>query len=136
MYAGASDGYGQGASAALGGKVDEYGPAGGSGAEAHAQGVSKKTVKLGQGNVVKEIHSVQYPSGGISSGSAIDTRFADEENVAPVVRKKVVHKEKTIVRPHKVKKVITFDSIFYNYIFMTTKGSNLCTRRTSPRSRL
>lgn len=115
MYAGASDGFGQGASAALGGKVDEYGPAGGSGAEAHAQGVSKKTVKLGQGNVVKEIHSVQYPSGGvssgtvnaggISSGSVIDTRFADEENVVPVVRKKVVHKEKTIVRPHKVRKV-------------------------------
>lgn len=106
MYAGATDGFGQGASAALGGKVDEYGPAGGSGAEAHAQGVSKKTVKLGQGNVVKEIHSVQYPSGGVSSGSVIDTRFADEETV-PVVRKKVVHKEKSVVRPHKVKKVNT-----------------------------
>uniref|UniRef100_A0A336MFZ2 CSON014333 protein n=1 Tax=Culicoides sonorensis TaxID=179676 RepID=A0A336MFZ2_CULSO len=117
LYAGASDGFGQGASAALGGKVDEYGPAGGSGAEAHAQGVSKKTVKLGQGNVVKEIHSVQYPSGGvstgtvsssggISSGSVIDTRFHDEETVVPVVKKKVIHKEKTVVRPHKVRKVV------------------------------
>lgn len=66
---------------------------------------------------MKEIHSVQYPSGGVSSGTvstaggitsgaAIDTRFANEENVVPVVRKKVVHKEKTVVRPHKVKKVI------------------------------
>ncbi|XP_063709534.1 uncharacterized protein LOC134838025 isoform X3 [Culicoides brevitarsis] len=109
LYAGATDGFGQGASAALGGKVDEFGPAGGSGAEAHAQGVSKKTVKLGQGNAVKEIHSVQYPSGGVSSGtvnaqadSVIDTRFADEV-ATPVVKKKVVHKEKTYVRPHKVK---------------------------------
>ncbi|XP_063709532.1 uncharacterized protein LOC134838025 isoform X1 [Culicoides brevitarsis] len=107
LYAGATDGFGQGASAALGGKVDEFGPAGGSGAEAHAQGVSKKTVKLGQGNAVKEIHSVQYPSGGVSSGtvnaqadSVIDTRFADEV-ATPVVKKKVVHKEKTYVRPHK-----------------------------------
>uniref|UniRef100_A0A336MW14 CSON002092 protein n=1 Tax=Culicoides sonorensis TaxID=179676 RepID=A0A336MW14_CULSO len=120
LYAGASDGFGQGASAALGGKVDEYGPAGGSGAEAHAQGVSKKTVKLGQGNVVKEIHSVQYPSGGvssgtvsssggISSGSVIDTRFHDEETVVPVVKKKVIHKEKTVVRPHKVRKEVVYE---------------------------
>lgn len=48
LYAGASGGYGVGASAALGGNVDENGAAGGSGAEAHARGVSTKTVKLSQ----------------------------------------------------------------------------------------
>lgn len=48
LYAGASAGYGVGASAALGGNVDETGAAGGSGAEAHARGLSTKTVKLSQ----------------------------------------------------------------------------------------
>lgn len=47
-FAGASAGYGVGASAALGGNVDEYGGAGGLGSEAHAGGISTKTVKLSQ----------------------------------------------------------------------------------------
>lgn len=47
-FAGASAGYGVGASAALGGNVDEYGGAGGLGSEAHARGISTKTVKLSQ----------------------------------------------------------------------------------------
>lgn len=133
MYAGATDGFGQGASAALGGKVDEYGPAGGSGAEAHAQGVSKKTVKLGQGSVVKEVHSVQYPSGGVSSGTVIDTRYNDEKTV-PVVRKKVIHKEKTVVRPHKVKKVNEIIcNLYYKVFLCLTEGSNLCPRRARSR---
>lgn len=37
-----------GASAALGGNVDESGTFGGLGSEAHARGVSTKTVKLSQ----------------------------------------------------------------------------------------
>ena len=48
LYAGATGGYGVGASAALGGNVDGSGASGGSGAEAHAGGVSTKTVKLSQ----------------------------------------------------------------------------------------
>lgn len=48
LYAGASAGYGVGASAALGGNVDESGGAGGLGSEAHAGGISTKTVKLSQ----------------------------------------------------------------------------------------
>lgn len=47
-YAGASAGYGVGASAAIGGKVDEHGSAGGEGSEAHAGGISTKTVILSQ----------------------------------------------------------------------------------------
>jgi len=47
-YAGASAGYGVGASAALGGNVGEHGGAGGLGSEAHAGGVSTKSVKLSQ----------------------------------------------------------------------------------------
>lgn len=48
LYAGATGGYGVGASAALGGNVDGSGAYGGSGAEAHAGGISTKTVKLSQ----------------------------------------------------------------------------------------
>lgn len=48
MFIGASAGYGVGASAALGGNVDGVGASGGLGSEAHARGVSTKTVKLSQ----------------------------------------------------------------------------------------
>lgn len=48
MFLGASAGYGVGASAALGGNVDEVGTSGGLGSEAHARGVSSKTVILSQ----------------------------------------------------------------------------------------
>jgi len=71
LYAGATAGHGVGASAALGGKVDEYGAYGGEGAEAHAGGLSTKTVKLGANGVVKKIASVQSP---------VDTRFAEEDD--------------------------------------------------------
>lgn len=47
-YAGASAGYGVGASAAIGGGLDDNGGHGGSGAEAHANGISKRVVKLSQ----------------------------------------------------------------------------------------
>lgn len=50
-YAGATAGNGVGASAALGGGLDEEGSHGGSGAEAHAGGISKKVVKLSQAEV-------------------------------------------------------------------------------------
>lgn len=47
-YAGASAGYGVGSSAAIGGDTDEFGARGGIGSEAHANGISTKTVKLSQ----------------------------------------------------------------------------------------
>jgi len=67
LYAGASAGYGVGASAALGGNVDETGAAGGSGAEAHARGLSTKTVKLSQ--------TPQYPQ-----QVGIDQRIGEDES--------------------------------------------------------
>lgn len=50
LYAGATAGNGVGASAALGGGLNGEGGAGGTGAEAHAGGISRKVVKLGQTN--------------------------------------------------------------------------------------
>ena len=47
-YAGASAGYGTGASTAIGGSVDEFGQSGGHGSEAHINGLSTKTVQLSQ----------------------------------------------------------------------------------------
>lgn len=106
LYAGATAGHGVGASAALGGKVDETGAYGGEGAEAHAGGISHKTVGLGANGVKKTITSVQYPSqhsaaaapsyssSGASAGSSVDTRFTDEENEVVAVPKKSKTKQK------------------------------------------
>lgn len=60
-YAGASAGYGVGASAAIGGGLDDNGGHGGSGAEAHAGGISKKVVKLTQteGGPGQTVSSIQ-----------------------------------------------------------------------------
>ncbi|CRL02469.1 CLUMA_CG015187, isoform D [Clunio marinus] len=75
-FAGASAGYGAGASAALGGKVDEYGGAGGLGSEAHAGGISTKTVKLSQ--------TPQQPVAVIDQRSSFDDETYEE--APPVVQ--------------------------------------------------
>lgn len=61
-YAGATAGNGVGASAAIGGGLDGEGGYGGSGAEAHAAGVSKKVVKLSQAEIAQPPQTVCFPN--------------------------------------------------------------------------
>lgn len=126
LYAGATAGHGVGASAALGGGLNGEGGAGGTGAEAHAGGISRKVVKLGQTN------GAAPPSETVLvNDQSINTRFNHEDNFKtktvvkevhtdleappanqePVqTRTKTIYKKKVITRPHKVHVKTRFDS--------------------------
>ena len=88
-YAGASSGYGAGASAAIGGSTDSQGgfAAGGKHAEAHSGGISKSLVKLydapAQALVPQQVEAEAQPH--------LDTRIDNE-----VVVKKTVIKKKYV----------------------------------------
>lgn len=78
-YAGASAGYGVGASAALGGNVDGVGASGGLGSEAHAGGVSKKTVKLSQ--TPQHPHQQDTVNEVYGGDRSLDARFDDDDEL-------------------------------------------------------
>lgn len=128
LYAGATAGNGVGASAAVGGGLNGNGGAGGTGAEAHAGGISRKVVKLGQTN------GAAPPSETVLvNGQSVNTRFNQEYDAnvktktvvkqvhtdleAPPANQpsvqthtKTIYKKKVITRPHKVLVKTRFDS--------------------------
>ncbi|XP_055609161.1 uncharacterized protein LOC129756333 isoform X4 [Uranotaenia lowii] len=123
-YAGATAGHGVGASAAIGGGLAGEGGAGGVGAEAHAAGVSKKVVRLGQTNGADAPSEAVFESETAPAKSpSVSTRFNQENDGKsktktktyvkevntdisahhPVhTRTKTFYKKKIISRPHKV----------------------------------
>ncbi|XP_058466667.1 merozoite surface protein 2 isoform X2 [Malaya genurostris] len=118
-YAGASAGHGVGASAAIGGGLDNEGGAGGTGAEAHAGGVSKKVVKLGQteGSETIITHEVPPPpSVHTRFNEGFETKFKTKTFVKEVhtdleapptvhspvhTHRKTIYRKKFISRPYK-----------------------------------
>ncbi|XP_065077241.1 merozoite surface protein 2 isoform X3 [Ochlerotatus camptorhynchus] len=133
-YAGATAGNGVGASAAFGGGLENAGGAGGLGAEAHAPGVSKKVVKIGQTNGAAPHSEIVLEHEVPPAPQAIRTRFNDEfdsklktktvlkevhtDLQAPPVHQpssynthtKTVYKKKFISHPHKAHLSTRFDS--------------------------
>lgn len=133
-YAGATAGNGVGASAAFGGGLDNAGGAGGLGAEAHAPGVSKKVVKIGQTNGAAPASQTVIEHEEHPAPQAVQTRFnhqAGSKTKSKTVHKEVnidlqappanqpstynthtktVYKKKVITRPHKVHVNTRFDS--------------------------
>ncbi|XP_055609167.1 merozoite surface protein 2 isoform X10 [Uranotaenia lowii] len=106
-YAGATAGHGVGASAAIGGGLAGEGGAGGVGAEAHAAGVSKKVVRLGQTNGADAPSEAVFESETAPAKSpSVSTRFNQENDAHHPVhtRTKTFYKKKIISRPHKVSK--------------------------------
>ncbi|XP_055626806.1 uncharacterized protein LOC129768893 isoform X1 [Toxorhynchites rutilus septentrionalis] len=113
-YAGASAGHGVGASAAIGGSLDDAGGAGGTGAEAHAPGVHKKVVKLGQTNgaappsetiLVSEVSPQHHPVN--TKKHVIKEIHTDLETPLQADQPdhtvtKTVYKKKFVSHPHKV----------------------------------
>lgn len=133
LYAGATAGNGVGASAALGGGLNGEGGAGGTGAEAHAGGISRKVVKLGQTNGAAPpsetilVHEVPPAPQSIARfnhqeyDSNTRTKTIVKEvhtdlEAPPAVqqpvqtRTKTIYKKKVITRPHKVHVKTRFDS--------------------------
>ncbi|XP_053688536.1 merozoite surface protein 2 [Sabethes cyaneus] len=119
-YAGASAGQGVGASAAIGGNLNGAGGAGGTGAEAHAGGVSKKVVKLGQTDVGETIYTHEVPPAPQSVNTRFNQDFETNTRTKTIVkevhtdleappvvqphvhtRTKTIYKKKVITRPHK-----------------------------------
>lgn len=133
-YAGATAGNGVGASAAFGGGLDNAGGAGGLGAEAHAAGVSKQVVKIGQTNGAAPPSETVLEHEVRPAPQAVNTRFNHEANSqlktktvfkevhtelqAPPVHQpssynthtKTIYKKKVISHPHKVHLNSRFDS--------------------------
>ncbi|XP_055626808.1 uncharacterized protein LOC129768893 isoform X2 [Toxorhynchites rutilus septentrionalis] len=121
-YAGASAGHGVGASAAIGGSLDDAGGAGGTGAEAHAPGVHKKVVKLGQTNgaappsetiLVSEVSPQHHPVN--TKKHVIKEIHTDLETPLQADQPdhtvtKTVYKKKFVSHPHKVHVKTRFDS--------------------------
>lgn len=134
LYAGATAGNGVGASAALGGGLNGEGGAGGTGAEAHAGGISRKVVKLGQTNGAAPPSETILVHEVPPAPQSVNTRFNHQEVNSntrtktfvkevhtdleapsavqePVqTRTKTVYKKKVITRPHKVHVKTRFDS--------------------------
>ncbi|CRL02472.1 CLUMA_CG015187, isoform B [Clunio marinus] len=119
-FAGASAGYGAGASAALGGKVDEYGGAGGLGSEAHAGGISTKTVKLSQ--------TPQQPVAVIDQRSSFDDETYEEAppvvQQVPVRSRKRFFKRKQFRNNHKAVQVERRIDASPNYVTYNQPQSN------------
>ncbi|XP_035906225.1 uncharacterized protein LOC118509570 isoform X2 [Anopheles stephensi] len=116
-YAGATAGHGVGASAALGGGLDDRGAAGGVGAESHAGGVSKKVIRLGQTNqgaapsevVITKETGLQH-GGNFERIDDQHVKQVHTELRAPAPQPapahtyhKTVYKKKVISHPHKVR---------------------------------
>lgn len=134
LYAGATAGHGVGASAALGGGLNGEGGAGGTGAEAHAGGISRKVVKLGQTNGAAPPSETILVHEVPPAPQSINTRFNHQEydsntrtktfvkevhtdlEAPPAVQQpvqthtKTIYKKKVITRPHKVHVKTRFDS--------------------------
>lgn len=125
LYAGATAGNGVGASAALGGGLNGEGGAGGTGAEAHAGGFSRKVVKLSQTNGAAPpsetvlVHEVPPAPQMVSTrfNQEYDSNFktktvikevhtdleAPPANQQPIqTHTKTIYKKKVISHPHKV----------------------------------
>lgn len=90
LYAGATAGNGVGASAALGGGLDGEGGAGGSGAEAHAGGVSKKVVKLSQTNGAHPPSETVFVHEEPLAPQTVNTRFNNQEHDSRFKTKTIV----------------------------------------------
>lgn len=103
LYAGASAGHNVGASAALGGGLDGAGGYGGSGAESHAGGISKKVVKLDQleggakSSVILEKSSVPQSTHQVSGSYSANVGFDTRSNFADNQQPQVVHQH-TVVK--------------------------------------
>lgn len=133
LYAGATAGNGVGASAALGGGLNGEGAAGGTGAEAHAGGFSRKVVKLSQTNGAAPPSETVLVHEVAPAPQAVNTRFNQEfdsntrtktfvkevhtDLEAPSAvqqpvqtHTKTVYKKKVITRPHKIHFKNRFDS--------------------------